>query len=144
MTTFKPEDFEMAARAFGHECVFNLANAPQLWKGGEYVCFWNPPDNDGDSRRLQVACGIALSIDDDAVDAQSYQGGIYGTTERVKDHGGDICKAARYAVFKRAIALGRAMSEPDARPNKSDAAQLPSVAAPDQQIATLFRKDELL
>lgn len=46
------ELLELAARAIGFYLHVNHVEATQLYKDGEYVCFWNPLTDDGDALRL--------------------------------------------------------------------------------------------
>ena len=68
--------------------------------GGEYIV-WNPRDDDGDSRRLQVQLKIRLIIADDEIWANDVQ--IYGFD--------DAYKATRLAILCAAAAIGKQMEE---------------------------------
>ncbi len=75
---------------------------------GNRGAWWNPRGDDGDSRRLQVACRIALAPFSDAMVAQHFESGR-SWAERYDAHGGDSCAAARLAVLRAAAEIGRAM-----------------------------------
>lgn len=144
MTTFTREDFEHAARAAG-------LVVESFYPHYGAVCvdldrFWNPPKEDGDTLRLAVACGMDLSISDGFVMAMTVDSAfrVHGDSEEYSDHGGDKLKAVRYAVFKRAIAIGKAMLAPDTRPAAEPSGAAPSETTPEHQTPTLFHHpDEL-
>lgn len=69
---------------------------------------WAPHTDDGDSRRLQVACRISLVPFDDAMAAMHNESGR-SWAERHDAHSGDSCAAARLAVLRAAAAIGEAM-----------------------------------
>ena len=149
MTTFTREDFEHAARAGGipiqgwfkttsHDGTESLAvvtgreHAGPRQLGTMHV--WCPPADDGDALRL--AARLRLS------------------TEWFGDHQVMVCPPGppvgyvheftcepdegwRHAIFRAAIAIGRAMNAPEVRPNCVDAVAPPGVATPDHQLETL-------
>lgn len=55
------ELLEAAAKAIGFDLHINLADAPQLWKDGKYVQFWNPLQDDGDALRLAVKLQLQIT-----------------------------------------------------------------------------------
>jgi len=119
MKTATREDYELAARAAGIRHIeytndYDGSHGLQLCnEHGMHTHSWNPLTDDGDSRRLQVACGIELSI---------YAGEIRALGKPLSadnwpiiklasyaDHNNDKCEAARHAVFWLAVEIGRAM-----------------------------------
>jgi hypothetical protein len=114
------EDYELAAKAAGMKVTFREYGGERsecvrhvTQHGLTISTSWNPLDDDGDSRRLQVACGIELSI---------YAGEIRALGKPLSadnwpiiklasyaDHNNDKCEAARHAVFWLAVEIGRAM-----------------------------------
>jgi hypothetical protein len=103
MATFTREDYELAAKAAGIETVqwMNPYDGFETKQGD-----WNPPEDDGDAFRLAVAIGIKMRLTDDGsgfVMAVPLEGDV----ERVDPL--DPTKHVRYALFRAAITLGRAM-----------------------------------
>lgn len=131
MTTFTREDFAHAARAAGKHSV-EWADPGQINdKGGlvQYIGLgrvetWNPRDDDGDSFRLQVDLRLEVGCEN-RLSGMHYSwatpakktpdGELTGPvqTEKHSDHGGDARMATRHAIFRAAIAIGKAMPEPE-------------------------------
>lgn len=115
---------ELAAKAIGFDLHINLVGASQLFKDGEYVRFWKPHDDDGDSRRLEVKLGIQVTpypIYDETKHSVlarkcrlgSEDNGIgepdTDSLEWIELYGGDPCAATRLAVLRVAAAIGERM-----------------------------------
>ena len=116
MITFTREDYEMAAKAAGlrikwigdvaHDCTKLKPDAP-AFKGP----MWNPPEDDGDALRLAANRNISIewfdTIAGDYVEAQVH----WGNFEPVRESliGRQDNEAVRCAIFRAAIAIGRAM-----------------------------------
>jgi len=106
------EDYELAAKAAGMKLIFLGKTAYSISEQENLPLphispSWQPLDDDGDSRRLQVAIGADLQIRKTACAAVT-------STSRMqiadyKDHNNDKCEAARNAVFFLAVEIGRAM-----------------------------------
>jgi hypothetical protein len=114
------EDYELAARASGIRHIEYTNDydgshgLQQCDEHGRHTHSWNPLSNDGDSRRLQVACGIDLILHDPSQEAvaqlrQGEENTWLENSAYYKDHNNDKCEAARHAVFKLAVEIGRAM-----------------------------------
>ncbi len=120
MTKFTREDFEMAARAVGfiddQASDDDALGLHRNWQGIFYVVGkrgrhkWNPPEDDGDALRLVVKLemnignGAGRSIEAWAV--SDHDGGVYRGVEKRRE---DAEFATRHAIFRAAIAIGRAM-----------------------------------
>lgn len=63
------ELLQWAAQAIGFDLHFNMADAPQLWKDGAYVRFWNPLTDNGEALSLAVRLQIDLGIDNGTAQA---------------------------------------------------------------------------
>jgi len=104
MTTFTREDYEMAAKAAGlrikwigevaHDCTKLKPDAP-AFKGS----MWNPPEDDGDALRLAVKLNLLGS-------PELFH---FRSLERFGRQDADDITATRRAIFRAAIAIGRAM-----------------------------------
>jgi hypothetical protein len=102
------EMMEAAARAAGVEYhIDRLDGCPKLVAGGR---IWNPRDDDGDSRRLEVALGMTVECDLSCTPPHSV---AYIRRKRTTfatafhhDHGGDAAAATRYAVLQCAALEG--------------------------------------
>lgn len=72
---------------------------------------WNPEEDEGDSRRLQVKLrlSIHLSIDVVQVDLPSFNSGVFKDIEFNPAIEGDDLRACREAVFQVAVQIGRNM-----------------------------------
>jgi hypothetical protein len=108
------EDYELAAKAAGMKVTF------REYGGERFECVrhieqhgltistsWNPRQDDGDSRRLQVDCGIDLELYNDCALADIID--IPAQFNFFSDHKNDKCEAARHAVFGLAVEIGRGM-----------------------------------
>jgi hypothetical protein len=82
-------------------------------KGGHSI--WNPRHDDGDSRRLQIACGMNLVFVDvcNSVFAEYPQkpGYFLAKEATFADHNNDKNAAARDAVFQLAVEIGKGMKQ---------------------------------
>ncbi len=121
MTTFTREDYEMAAKAAGIELEWFPA---RVWNGfidgyedatdgsGTFVAGnveWNPPEDDGDALRLAVALRLQVTPGTyNSEEVIAYRSGHAESHERVHFQQ-DIGAATRRAIFRAAIAIGRAM-----------------------------------
>lgn len=108
------ELLELAAKSIGYEFQFNLANAGQLFKDGDYVKFWDPLTDDGDALRMAVKLRINLTLDDDTnefyVVANRFDGPKLnnGFIAQESSNGDDFA-ATRRAIVRAAAEIGRAM-----------------------------------
>lgn len=94
--TISSETLKNAARAI--ECDLwtdPSTQANYLVKDGAIVRRWEPLADDGDAFRLMVRLRMWQDCDDDIC-----------CVEDPADHGGDDCKAARYAIVRGAAAFG--------------------------------------
>ena len=142
MTTFTREDFEHAARAAGLRV--------RTWDGHTgTMCaidddchgrMWMPHHDDGDALRLAVA--LRLGLTNAGGLCRAYMSSNGDIQHPVEQHGENPCAATRLAIFRAAIAIGKATPAPEVRPNRADTASSPGVAAPDQQLETLKTKDK--
>lgn len=71
---------------------------------------WSPMDSDGDNRRLQLACNLALVPFPGEMVAMHKETGR-SWAECLADHGDDPCATARFAVFRAAAEIGKKMKE---------------------------------
>lgn len=134
MTTFTREDFEMAAKAAGiHRNRWDYEYCRNLGHMVTPSMMWNPPDNDGEALRLAVALGLQLTIGRVRILVSKL--GIVDIEELPGD---DPCAVTRHAIFRAAIAIGRAMPAPEQRPKADDCSASPGVAVPEQQTASLY------
>lgn len=100
-------DHELAALAAGLRLVWKRGTC----KGGAFCAPfladtgapWRPLDDDGDSRRLEVACRLTLRHYHDVCVAEC---GDRHTGYRVEPLDGDPLAAARRAVFYAAMDIG--------------------------------------
>lgn len=123
MTTFTREDFAHAARAAGKHSV-EWADPGQINdKGGlvQYIGLgrvetWNPRDDDGDALRLAVKAGIAFRYERNAPPElhlpRECAIAITGNGRYFSDVAKDEMTATRHAIFRAAIAIGKAMPPP--------------------------------
>lgn len=140
MTTFTREDFEHAARAAGLVVESFYPHYGAVCVGLDR--FWNPPKDDGDALRLAVKLNFNVCKREHEVEIFNDDNGEFLCSISISE-GDDPYAATRYAIFRAAIVIGKAMLEPDVRPNADGAASSPSVAAPDQQTTTLFHPNEM-
>lgn len=111
------ELLELAAKAIGHDLHINRAEAPQLWKGGEYVRFWNPLSDDGDALRLAVK--LRMEIDHNHPADEQMWVSVRAANQRfseVEEIDGEAQRevATRRAIVRAAAEIGRQMKEGDA------------------------------
>ena len=101
------ELLELAAKAIGHELHVNHVHASQLYKDGEYVCFWAPLEDDGDALRLAVKLELELLVFHGygEVWADSLDGSIRGIAEFTDSRAADY----RLAIVRAAAAIGEGM-----------------------------------
>lgn len=78
--------------------------------------FWNPRDDDGDSRRLEVALGLDVDVhrqhalrETPFVEVRGYDSRRLLASEGAKDNGASLEAATRRAVLLAAAAIGKAM-----------------------------------
>ena len=117
MTTFTREDYEMAAKAVGFidDQTSDDEDSLGLRRNGQGIFYvvgkrgwhnWKPPEDDGDAARLECAIGLEVQwYEDDVLVGKLVPLG----KEFFDTHGGDKNKARRYATFRAAIAIGRAI-----------------------------------
>ncbi len=115
------ELLELAAKAAGYE--FRWGEVEQLGDDvvdctdlayivdGASLIYWAPQDDDGDSRRLQVACGIDLEIWPDRAVARWDRSAPFARPLRIERNAWheDDGQAARWAVLRAAAEMGRRM-----------------------------------
>lgn len=103
---------ELAAKAAGYRVCHELTN------GGVYVSDdlhnirfdWNPADDDGDSRRLQVKLRIKCRYHSVLGQGLAWtEGDAAEFTANVEDCGRNECAATRLAVLRAAAAIGESM-----------------------------------
>lgn len=116
MTTFTREDFEMAAKAAGYTIEGFYPFYGAVCAGLEK--FWNPPKDDGDALRLAVALRLSLSFGKSinpstpGQEVAAWKGPIddpFVISKVGFMHECDAEAATRRAIFRAAIAIGRAM-----------------------------------
>jgi hypothetical protein len=115
-TTFTSEEFEMAAKAHGgltwdddYEWIDPAKTTPTQK--------WCPPDDDGDALRLAARLNLTVKISENLVEvirAGTPAAASYMSTHRTAALAGmpvfsDKDTATRHAIFRAAIAIGRAM-----------------------------------
>lgn len=99
---------ELAAKAIGHELHINQADAPQLWKDGQYVCFWNPATDNADSRSLQIALRMSLELwENEDGEYWKASAGPATALEWVMNHNDDHEATARMAVLRCAARVAQ-------------------------------------
>lgn len=91
--------------------IENSARNPGQRTGG-----WNPKDNDGDSRRLEVALRLEVYHSHDAGEGVGYCYVGYPSIDRCilyvfEPHGADPYAATRLAVLRAAAEMGKRMRE---------------------------------
>lgn len=141
MTTFTREDFEMAAKAIGFipEGYSRkrglIVRKSATGTGGHY---WNPRDDDGDALRLAVKIGLGiLTKVNNAAHVAERCLGVCDIHQVNYGAAGDEFAATRHAIFRAAIAIGRAMPAPEVRPTEAPCLPPSSETAPGQQLETL-------
>lgn len=108
------EDMNLAAKAAGMALTWARHFGTTLAfvsTDPEGAPTWNPRTDDGDSRRLQCVLKIDLQLTEKRAWAQ---GGLNDNFNQCSgqyysDHNDDPCAAAREAVFRVAVEIGRAM-----------------------------------
>ncbi len=119
MSTPTREDYDLAAKAAGFADVHfkdGLAMREADWNT-DYSVEWNPYNDDGDSRRLQIAIMARLTPCSWYASAITYGKELPKRKDAsYADHNNDKGAAARAAVFWLAVEIGRSMGNP-AAPN---------------------------
>lgn len=128
------EDFEHAARAAGLRV--------RTWDGhtgtlcaiddGHHGCMWMPNRDDGDALRL--ARHLRMTIADEPSRGGWSVGAVVNGAFAWLAHDED----QRAAIFRTAIAIGKAMLAPDTRPTAESSGAAPSETTPEHQTPTLF------
>ena len=110
MTTFTREDFEHAARSIGWRLVaFDGVTPVVQVHDGARAFGWRPHADDGDALRLAVALRLQVTPGTyNSEEVTAYRSGHAESHERVHFQQ-DIGAATRHAIFRAAIAIGRAM-----------------------------------
>lgn len=109
--TNEEQRFRLAAKAGGKDLTW------WVWNG---ICFdfhrtrnsiehWNPRDDDGDSRRLEVDCVMDVSRTRRVVDVRALAQPHCIEIETSENSNGDPHAATRLAVLNCAVAIGEAM-----------------------------------
>jgi hypothetical protein len=107
MSTFTREDYELAAKAAGLDIWTGGSHFEEcggypigLDSEGGYQAIWNPPEDDGDAFRLACSLGMFVRC-----------GEMAGVESPVtfQEFGVNGVEATRHAIFRAAIAIGRAM-----------------------------------
>lgn len=108
MTTFTREDYEMAAKAAGYAVIGDLhpQDGVNVIIGGR-VYLWRPPEDDGDALRLAVKLRIRFELHTRWAYVAAFVNDVTGRFEEATD--ADECAATRRAIFRAAIAIGKAM-----------------------------------
>lgn len=117
MTKFTREDYELAAKAAGYRIATGQEGSPIVAAIGDDVRDWNPPEDDGDALRLAVRLGIDLLFTPEDVEAVATQHAQELDGEMLSPWAceswtlkpQDTCAATRRAIFRAAIAIGKAM-----------------------------------
>lgn len=99
------EDYKFAAKAAGYEIEFFEGCLTPFHKDGNV---WKPDRDDGDSRRLEVACFMLVNVNEQQkrVEAVSKTSGA-----TVYFDGLDPCAATRAAVFRCAVEIGKRLTK---------------------------------
>jgi hypothetical protein len=100
--TFTREDYEMAAKAVGIALVWSSVEglSPRIKYS---LVLWDPPNDDCDALRLAVALGLVIDCSRPSA-GMPYELHHYG-----QEGFTDQNAATRRAIFRAAIAVGRAM-----------------------------------
>ena len=109
MTTFTREDYEMAAKAAGVDGWYEPGYLSFIKRGGGV---WRPPEDDGDALRLANRLRICVEFGYCEDDAPVIWVGLIEDRRNWTRyaHFPDPNAATRRAIFRAAIAIGRAMS----------------------------------
>jgi hypothetical protein len=102
------QEFELVAKAAGIELVRDPNGILRDCTGSMniFACpVWNPKEDDGDSRRLQVALGIMLAVDQDYAHATRADLPKWFAESIGKDPNA----ATRMAVWKAALEIAKGM-----------------------------------
>ena len=108
------QEFELVARAAGIELVLDPDGILRDCTGSHplmniFACpVWNPREDDGDSRRLQVALRMAVTYTVDDSIARVWYGDV-GTDPIEELLGDDPSAATRLAVWKAALEIAKGM-----------------------------------
>ena len=122
MTKFTREDYEMAAKAYwgaeaddvmsfywdeGEQSIVYIHADNQDHNGNDVELLWNPPEDEGATLRLAVKLGIHSGYNKfTGCGFASWSRGTCGLNEYGPD---DPCATTCRAIFRAAIAIGRAM-----------------------------------
>jgi len=143
MTTFTREDFEHAARSIGWRLVaFDGVTPVVQVHDGARAFGWRPHADDGDALRLAVKIGLGiLTKVNNAAHVAERCLGVCDIHQVNYGAAGDEFAATRHAIFRAAIAIGRAMPAPEVRPTEAPGPQSIGETSSDQQLETLNRVD---
>jgi hypothetical protein len=110
MTTQDLIDYQLAAKAAGYVLTFKQGGCKGgaycgafIERGGEVVA-WRPKECDGDAFRLAVRLHLNINVVESGVFASRYENEQVIAEKKNSDHQ----EAARLAVFKCAVEIGRA------------------------------------
>lgn len=132
---FTREDYEMAAKAAGIGGTYQDGEfGPGIYNGHVLDRCWNPPEDDGDALRLAVKLHLTVCMKEHEIEVFWDDTGEFLCSISTEDQ--YRLGATRHAIFRAAIAIGKAMPAPELRPNSDAGDQSPSVGAADQQIET--------
>lgn len=111
MTKFTREDYEMAAKAAGYHIASACEGSPVVAFIDGSPCDWNPPEDDGDAFRLANRLRICVEFGYCEDDAPVIWVGLIEDRRNWPRyaHFPDPNAATRRAIFRAAIAIGRAM-----------------------------------
>lgn len=106
------EMMELAALAAGYVVMRSRIPGEMLKQKGADWYHWNPKDDDGDSRRLEVALGMQVDI------GKAPHESVYATITTAENHlvasmklGPDPYAATRLAVLRAAAEMGLRVRE---------------------------------
>jgi len=105
--TFTREDYEMAAMAAGMRIDPGLDGMDAVAIIEGVLRRWNPLTDDGDALRLAIKLGLYLNMPGLEV---GYRVDHVTHIERIVLIGDGLEAATRRAIFRAAVAVGRAMS----------------------------------
>jgi hypothetical protein len=115
------EQLELAALAAGieYECVSHTGypkdDQHQVRNKQGSLIDWNPHDDDGDSRRLEVVLCMDVIQHSKLKDGRQEVAVFHGNLLELEPHGNDPLAATRMAVLRCAAEIGLAMREAIAR-----------------------------
>lgn len=102
---------ELAAKAYGGVKYESYDGWVHTGEHGEEFRGkrWEPEDDDGDSRRLEVACGMNVYQGYGKATAECISEDEGGPIHATEPHGDNPCAATRLAVLRAAAAIGESM-----------------------------------